>query len=143
MNFLLVFSILFNYTNLNNENNKLVGNWESSSKDLRVNVFIKNEKVFAKLIWFPCTHKVKSPMANHLDTKNPNQKLRSHSWLDLIILSGLQYDKENKWTNGQIYNPESGRTYTAYLQLLSQNKLKVRGYWGFEFIGETLIFNKI
>lgn len=126
-----------------NENNKLTGIWESSTKNLKVRVYYQNEKVFAKMVYFPCNHKVKLPMEKHFDIKNPNPKLRTRNYLEVVVLSDLVFENNNKWDDGQIYNPVTGKTYSASLKLISNNKIEVRGYIGFEFLGQSITFNKI
>jgi uncharacterized protein (DUF2147 family) len=82
-------------------------------------------------------------MEKHFDTKNPNSKLRTRSYLDVVVLTDLMFENNNKWDEGKIYNPVTGKTYSASLKLISKNQIEVIGYIGFEFIGESIFFNKI
>jgi uncharacterized protein (DUF2147 family) len=61
--------------------------------------------------------------------------------MNSIILYGLKYSSSNKWNGGLIYDLTTGKTYSASVTL-SNNTIVVRGYWGFEFIGKSLIFKK-
>lgn len=60
------------------------------------------------------------------DTKNPDQRLRNRPTLGMPILLGMMRTKPNQW-DGQIYNSEDGRTYSANISLADPNTLKVQG----------------
>lgn len=57
--------------------------------------------------------------------------------IGLRILWGLRRSGE-RWLGGQIVDPDNGKTYRCEMTVEdSGNKLKVRGYIGFSFIGRT------
>ena len=138
---LVVSLFLFTNSNCLTKSNNLVGIWISENKDLIVQVFENKQLLYGKLVWFKCTHKEKKPMEDHKDEKNSNPDLRGKSWLNLIILSGLKYNGGNKWENGKIYDTNSGKTYSASVTLI-ENKIIVRGYWGIELLGKSMIFKR-
>lgn len=120
----------------------IVGVWMSDSKDLKVQVFKSSGKYYGKIIWFLC--KPDEPtMEEHLDGANPNPKLRTRPWLGLLSLQNLIYEKDNIWTDGKVYDPNTGRTFSATVKLVSNNKLQIRGYWGLEILGKNLTFYKV
>lgn len=54
------------------------------------------------------------------------------------ILWGHRPESNNKWSNGQILDPDNGKIYSSHLTLLEEGKkLGVRGYIGFSLIGRT------
>jgi uncharacterized protein (DUF2147 family) len=55
----------------------------------------------------------------------------------LVLLSNFKFDGNDKWKGGDIYDPESGKTYSSYLYLKGKNILKVRGYVGISLFGRT------
>lgn len=124
------------------KNKGLIGVWTTENRDLKVEVFEMNGVLYGKLVDFVCNHKEKKPLIDHKDDKNPNVKLRERSWLNSIILYGLKYSSDNKWSGGLIYDLTTGKTYSASVTL-SNNTIVVRGYYGFEFIGKSIIFKKI
>ena len=124
-------------------NDALNGLWKSTENNLEVRVFNKGGIVYAKLESFPCSHASKLTMRQHLDDQNPIASLRSRSWLDILVLTGLKLEETNKWSGGQIYSPNDGKTWSASVTLLSDKKLEVRGYWGIEFFGKSMYFNKV
>jgi len=60
------------------------------------------------------------------DAKNQDKGLRGRPLVGLSILSGMNKDKDDRWT-GNIYNPEDGKTYKAYMTLTTPQQLLVEG----------------
>jgi uncharacterized protein (DUF2147 family) len=79
---------------------------------------------------------------NRTDLKNPDPAKRSAQLLGQRILRDLKYDGAGHWSGGNIYDPDSGHSYSCYLELLAPNKLKVRGYMGFSLLGRTQIWTR-
>lgn len=138
---LLVFWCLFTNANKETKGNDLIGIWISENNDLIVQVFENKQMIYGKLIWFKCNHKVKLSLEDHKDEKNPNSALRERAWINLTILSDLKYSDNNRWSGGKIYDANSGKTYSASVTL-NENQLIVRGYWGIELLGKSMIFNR-
>jgi uncharacterized protein (DUF2147 family) len=125
----------------NTSQDAILGKWMSANKDLAVEVYKQNEQYQAKVIWFECYNNTK--MSDYNDTENPNKALRNHPWLGLEVLNGLTYKGGTEWHNGSIYDPNTGHTFSSVCRLENPNKLKVRGYWLYEWIGKSLIFNRM
>lgn len=72
-----------------------------------------------------------------IDSKNPDPALRTRPTLGMPILLGMSQTKANQW-DGQIYNSENGKTYTANISLVDAHTLRVRGcVFGFLCGGEN------
>lgn len=125
-----------------NKNDVLNGVWKSNDQDLKVMVYNKGDVVYAKLIGFPFDHKTKKSMSECLDYQNPEENLRTRSWLGILILTGLKNECKSKWTGGEIYNPHDGKTWSASVTLINNNTLEVRGYWGISLIGKSMYFTR-
>lgn len=61
-----------------------------------------------------------------LDKKNPDPALRNRPTLGIPILLGMTQERPNRW-DGEIYNTEDGRTYTAHISLTGPDVLRVEG----------------
>jgi uncharacterized protein (DUF2147 family) len=61
------------------------------------------------------------------DAKNPNPSLRTQPLIGLSLLRTFRYGSNGRSMDGQIYNPENGRTYRASLRLRSADLLEVKG----------------
>ena len=44
---------------------------------------------------------------------------------------------DDYWSNGEIMDPENGKTYSCSIWMEEENELKVRGYLGFSLLGRT------
>jgi uncharacterized protein (DUF2147 family) len=60
----------------------------------------------------------------------------------LPVLGDLQQMSEGGFDNGWVYDPKVGKSYSAALDLLNANTLKVTGYAGMRFLGKSLIWTR-
>lgn len=60
------------------------------------------------------------------DDANPKPELRERLIHGMDILHGFK-GGNGEWTNGRIYNPGSGKTYTGSLKLLDADHIKLSG----------------
>ena len=49
----------------------------------------------------------------------------------------------NTFEDGQIYNGENGKIYSANISLQSDGKLRLRGYVGSPMFGETQLWTRV
>ena len=114
------------------EADKIIGVFWSPKKDAKIEIYKKGKTYFGKSIWVAVPRK---------DIENPNVSLRKREILGIEILSNFSY-KNDEYSNGFIYDPESGKTYNCKMSL-NGDKLKVRGYIGISLLGRTEIFERI
>jgi len=57
--------------------------------------------------------------------------------MNLQILSGLSYNGKSKYSGGKIYDPKSGKTYSAKAEMTNNNTLALRGFIGIALAGRT------
>lgn len=74
------------------------------------------------------------------DAKNPSLKARNKPLLHLVILTDFDFDGR-EWTDGKIYDPKSGKTYSSTMKL-NGNKLELRGYVGISLFGRTTVWER-
>ncbi len=70
------------------------------------------------------------------DVSNPDASLRGRALCGLMIGAGFTRDGADKAKNGKIYDPDSGKTYSAQMQGQGDT-LKLRGYVGSPLFGRT------
>ena len=112
--------------------NEINGLYWSPKKDAKIEIFKRGEHYFGKSVWVAMPRK---------DSKNPNESLQKRDILGLELLTKFSY-ANGAYTNGQVYDPESGKTYDCKMTL-NGNSLKVRGYIGISLFGRTEIFERI
>jgi uncharacterized protein (DUF2147 family) len=73
------------------------------------------------------------------DVHNPDPAKRNEPICGLHLMGDLKAVKGSaaKWDGGWVYDPESGSTYKAEMQLSGPNVLKLRGYLGITLFGRT------
>ena len=61
----------------------------------------------------------------------------------LVIMKDLKYKKKGEWSDGEIYDARSGKTYSLELYMKNVNKLDLRGYLGFTLFGKTTTWTRV
>jgi uncharacterized protein (DUF2147 family) len=75
--------------------------------------------------------------------KNPDHRSRSGKRIcGTQVLGDLRREAANAWDSGWIYNPEDEERFSASLQLANADTLKVTGYLGVKFLGETFTWKR-
>jgi uncharacterized protein (DUF2147 family) len=119
---------------------EVVGLWESEEKNLQIEMFQDKGNFSGRMVYFKCS--TDDIMRNSVDTENPDKRLTGRKLLGLKLVYKLTYQGENVWSNGKIYDPNSGNTYEARIQLTGPNTAVVRGYWKFRWLGRSMVFNR-
>ncbi len=122
----------------------VIGVWLNADKDAHVEVYQQGNKFFGKIVWMkdpidPVTGKPK------VDNLNPDPALQSRPKMGLILLNNFVFD-EDEWTDGEIYDPKNGKTYSCYMEfedLSDLNTLKIRGYIGVSLVGRTTYWTRV
>ena len=104
------------------------GEWLVDKKIARIKIVNCNDHLWGVVSW---------EARAGTDGKNPDPQLRNRPTLGMPILLGMKRTKPNQW-DGQIYNSEDGRTYSANISLSDPDTLKVQGcVLGFLCGGQT------
>lgn len=130
-NIILIFFILLNSTSFSQE---ILGNWktldkESGAVNSVVEIYKNNTIYYGKIIAV-----LRKDYKGACDTcigKYKNKELTG-----IVILKDL-VQKDKNYEDGEITDPENGKTYSCYVKLENTNKLKIRGYIGFSLLGRT------
>ena len=122
-------------------NKLLTGKWLSEDGDAIINIFEQQGKIYGRIVWL----KEPNNEQGHpkVDDKNPDPALRRRKILGLVIMKDFVYKKGLSWTDGTIYDPQSGNTYSANLELKDPNTLSLRGYIGISLIGRTSVWHRV
>lgn len=108
----------------------------------RIELYISNGTIYAKVLEGPYVRNEDGTMAK--DTKNPDPKLRSRLIKGMNFLFDFTWDAENKrWVKGRVYDSRSGKTYSARLELVDKNKMKLTGYMGITLFGKTVYWTRL
>ncbi len=117
-----------------------VGVWTNEDEKANFEIYQCGNKLCGKII------SLKEPNRNgkpKLDDNNPDTKLKSQPLQGLVFLKGFEAQGGNKWDNGTIYDPESGKTYSCYMKMKNNNEMEVKGYIGISLIGRSQNWKRV
>ncbi|RYG12893.1 MAG: DUF2147 domain-containing protein [Chitinophagaceae bacterium] len=118
----------------------VVGKWLSASGEGQIEIYKRADKYFGKLSW------IKEPNDENgkpkVDSKNPNPSLKAKPILGLELLKDFIFE-DGKWTDGTIYDPKTGKTYSCNLTLKENGQLTIRGYIGISLIGRSETWKRV
>ncbi len=112
----------------------ILGFWLTKEERAVIEIYKNGDKYEGKLVWLIDIHTGKK--TEILDDKNPDEKLQKRSLQGLVNLKGFSFDGE-KWVDGEIYDPNKGKTYSAKMSLKNKNELHLRGFIGISLFGRT------
>ncbi|KAA9345678.1 DUF2147 domain-containing protein [Adhaeribacter soli] len=117
-----------------------LGVWTNEPKDARFEIFQCGDKLCGKIVWLKEPHRDGKPKT---DINNPDKKLQSRPIHGLVFIQNFEYDSGNKWDDGTIYDPLSGKTYSCYMKMLSKDQMEVKGYIGVSLIGRSQKWTRV
>ncbi len=115
---LLVFSSIYSLSIFSQDAEDIVGLWETSEKRSHIEIYKKGDEYYGKVAW------LKEP--NDTETDKPVTDDNGDPILNMEILKGFVYD-DGEWEDGTAYDPESGKTYYATMELNEDGQLELRG----------------
>ena len=119
----------------------IVGEWYTEENKAKVEIYSCEDSYCGKIVWLK---EPKNPDGtNKRDAENPDENLRSRTIVGTNILTGLQFEGADEWEDGEIYDPESGKTYSCRLELEDQNTLEVRGFIGLSLLGRSQTWTRV
>lgn len=112
-----------------------VGTWktiddETGLEKSYVEIYEQGGKLYGKILEV-LQEEDKGKLCDVCPGKKKNQPVDG-----LEILMGMKKDGDY-WSGGKILDPKNGKVYKCYIELESDDKLKVRGYIGFALLGRT------
>jgi uncharacterized protein (DUF2147 family) len=124
----------------------VLGLWKTDGDKSRIELFKCGEKLCGKVVWLKVPTYIDSNDGTvgtiKVDRKNPDTALRKRPIIGIQVMSGLTKTGDNRWGKGTCYDPESGKSYRCSMELVSPNRLKVRGYIGISLFGRTYILTR-
>jgi uncharacterized protein (DUF2147 family) len=118
----------------------ILGRWVNPSGEAHVEISKRNDKYYGKMVW------LKNPRDGQgvakTDVKNPEPGLKSRPLLGLEMLKDFVYE-DGKWTDGKIYDPKSGKTYSCNITQKDNNHISIRGYMGISLIGRSETWKRV
>jgi uncharacterized protein (DUF2147 family) len=121
---------------------RLLGVWEPSNGRARVKVEKIGSKYFGKIVWLkePNDPTTKQPKT---DKNNPDPALQNVPLKGYRMLKDFVYKGNDEWSDGTIYDPLNGSTYSCSIKMEDANTLNIRGYIGVSALGRTDVWKRL
>ena len=112
----------------------ILGEWETfddktKEKKAVVLIYEDNKQYFAKIVESYTSE-------DGAICESCKGKKKGEPIMGLVIIENIS-KKGDEYRGGTILDPENGKVYKCYLELVEKNKLKVRGFLGFSLLGRT------
>ncbi len=118
-----------------------VGTWTNEAREAKFEIFEQGGKLYGKII------ELKEPNDKEgkpkTDTNNPDSSKRGTALVGLTFLRAFSSAGAGRWENGSIYDPKNGKTYKAWMQMTGNDKIEVRGFIGFSFVGRSQNWSRV
>lgn len=125
------------------DGDKIIGTYKALRNGVNSKIKVtknSNGTYRAQVIW---ADNLKMPDGSiRTDVKNPDKSKRNTPADKIVLVDNVSY-KNNEWSGGKIYDPTSGKSYKVIISFKDAKTLKLRGYIGFEALGETMYWTKI
>jgi uncharacterized protein (DUF2147 family) len=121
---------------------RVEGLWLSQDGEAIIEISRFDDRLRGRIVWLQDSL---GPSGQpRLDTRNPQEVLRGHSIIGLVILDGFasEPDRKGAFSGGTIYDPKVGRTYRCVMKLEGRARLKIRGYVGLRALGRTTVWTR-
>jgi uncharacterized protein (DUF2147 family) len=116
------------------QNDGVLGNWTNPTGS-SIQIYRCGPSACARVI------AIRKNAPGRVDFNNPNPALRKRSLCSLQIGTNFHLTDPNHAEDGQLYDPESGKTYRGSMTR-EGDKLMLRGYIGIRLFGRTEIWTR-
>ena len=100
----------------------VAGLWQTPTNGGQVEISHCGNSLCGKLV--NSNHIRENPALKDVKNKDQSQRVRTLKNLQML------YDftgGPTKWTDGKVYNPDDGGTYSGTIELIGENQLKLKG----------------
>ncbi|HEY1047411.1 MAG TPA: DUF2147 domain-containing protein [Bacteroidia bacterium] len=118
------------------DGDKLIGIWTPSDGRSKIKIEKIGSKYYGKIVWLkepndPQTSKPK------LDKNNPDTAMRKTPLKGYRVFKDFNYKGNKEWSDGTVYDPKNGKTYSCVINMKDDNTIDIRGYVGIKTFGRT------
>jgi uncharacterized protein (DUF2147 family) len=116
------------------------GIWLTEDGDGAVEIFDCGEFLCGRIVWQQSS--LRPDGSTDIDDHNPDPALRHRPVCGLQIIGDLRQSDPATWSDGWVYDPDSGKTYHVKLTMESADTLRLRGYIGIPLLGESQLWQR-
>ncbi len=125
----------------------VLGVWNTEEKDAAIEIFKCGDKYCGRVFWvkepnYSASDKNGKEGRPKLDDNNPDPGMRNRPIVGLQIMRDFSFAGNNNWSNGKLYDPEKGQTYSGRMSLTSPSTLNLKGYVLIPLFGRTTTWTR-
>jgi uncharacterized protein (DUF2147 family) len=119
----------------------VLGVWKNGEGTGMIQIFKKSDnKYYGRIVWLKVPNDPDGQPRT--DINNPDETKRKQPLKGLENMRGFVHSGENKWEQGNIYDPKNGNDYSCEMTLTDPNTLEVRGFIGVSLFGRTDVWKR-
>jgi uncharacterized protein (DUF2147 family) len=144
---LMIASIISSAAIANAQEETILGTWLTQGGSSQVEIYRCANNYCGKVIWLKETRYPQDDDKEYagklkVDRYNPDMQKRNEPVIGKEILRGLRYSEGSLWDDGEIYDPQNGKTYQCKATLTAEGTLELRGFIGFSLIGRSSVWTR-
>jgi uncharacterized protein (DUF2147 family) len=116
------------------------GVWLTEDKDAALTITTCGAQLCGRIIWLESATDRSGSLRQ--DQHNPDPAKRAQRICGLVVINDLKPSGPNTW-DGNVYNPEDGKTYSGNITVLSDQTLKLRAYIGLPIFGRSQTWTRV
>jgi uncharacterized protein (DUF2147 family) len=132
----------------------VLGVWSTEPNDdggySHIEVYQAGDKYQGRIVWLSSPvygddEAEGTPGQPRADHQNSEESLKGRPLLGMDLMSEFEHNGKNKWEDGRIYDPESGKEYRCKVTLKDPDTLEVFGYIkvGFAKLGRDTVWKRV
>lgn len=116
------------------------GIWLTEDKDAALTIADCGARLCGRIVWLESATDRGGLL--RLDENNPNPAKQAQQICGLVVITALKPSGPDTW-DGDVYNPQDGRTYRGIVTVLSDNALRLRAYIGLPIFGRSQTWTRV
>mgnify|MGYP000353469899 CR=1 FL=1 len=120
----------------------IVGVWKTGEGTAMVRIYKNGDKYQGKIVWLKEPNDPETGVPK-TDKNNPDPTLQKAPLKGYRMLKDFVYQEKSEWSEGTIYDPLNGSTYSCTIKMTDPNTLEIRGYIGVSAFGRTDVWKRL
>jgi uncharacterized protein (DUF2147 family) len=116
------------------------GVWLTEDRDAALTITNCGRQLCGRITWLASATDRSGSL--RLDRNNPDAAKQTERICGLVVISGLQPSGPDTW-EGNVYNPQDGKTYSGDITVLSDKALRLRAYIGLPIFGKSQTWTRV
>jgi uncharacterized protein (DUF2147 family) len=119
----------------------LDGYWMDSDGEVLLNIGRCGNARCGKVAWL---RKPRGADGGPLrDFRNPDARLQSRFVCGMTVVYGFMKQQDGTWTDGTVYVPDHGMSFSGKAEVLGTNHVKVSGYMFLPIFGSSEVWTRV